>query len=341
VLNQPLDGLSGYPLLGIEQNEELLVPFFTVPGNHDYRAGHYSINSLDIFKYYGLTAVEANAYADPFPPVAGLLSMKNTLMAYFQYINPFQDYCLKFGDHAFIFLDSGPDSISEIKFLLMADPALEGFSDDQMKYLTLFGDKIVKSPETGRVFIFSHAPILNPTLKKHFQFKFLQMLGKAPKIELQDFKVSQLLSIGEKDPRSDIDLEYHSGGIADNWVNVMEFMDKYRGMSLQGHTHKWLEFHTKRSDTPSISHTGYGKEIKNPFAVYWDDYVKINMNNPEFFDQNLPLYFQTPALGIQNRHWRLPPGGYRVVEIKNNKVDRIAVNFTGTDQFMHKWHLDS
>ena len=117
-------------------------------------------------------------------------------------------------------------------------------------------------------------------------------------------------------------------------------MDHYKVMALNGHTHKWLEFRTEPSATPSTSHTGYGKPIQNPFAIYWDDYAKLYMNDQDFFDANLPLYFQTPALGIQNRQWKLPPGGYRVVEIKNNRIFRMNVNFVGTNQFLQKWHLD-
>jgi hypothetical protein len=262
------------------------------------------------------------------------------MQAYNQFINPFQDYCLKLGQNTFIFLDSGPDSMKEIKYLLMADPSLEGFSDEQMKYLNNIGATLIEPSTSGRVFLFSHAPIVNPTLKRDFQIRFLQALKRIPKLNLEDFKESHLFQFGEKDPRSDIDLEYHSGTIAENWINVMNFLSKYNGMALNGHTHKWLEFHTKPSETPSISQTGYWKPIQNPFAIYWDDYTKLHMNDQDFFDANLPLYFQTPALGIQNREWKLPPGGYRVVEIKENRIGRMNVNFVGTKKFMQKWHLN-
>jgi hypothetical protein len=316
-----------------------LLPIFTVVGNHDYRANHYAITSLGVNRHLGLTNTEAFAYSDGNYPTNPLYAPLNSMMAYNQYINPYQDFYLKIGDFTFIYLDSGWDSILEIKYLLMTDPSLIGFSDNQMTYLENLGKKYLDPQKKGKVFLFSHAPIINPTIKKNSTIWFLQKLHALPQFDFEDYKESRLRALGEKDPRSDIDLEYHSGGIADNWTKVMEFIEQYRGLALNGHTHKWLEFRTQRSDHPSLSHTGYGKRIQNPYAIYWDDYVKINANTPEKFDALLPLHLQTPAMGIQNRQWKLPPGGYRIVELQQNKIFRIAVNFTGTEQFMQKWHL--
>ena len=241
------------------------------------------------------------------------------MITYNQYVNPYQDYCLKLGQNVFIFLDSGSDSITEIKYLLMADPSLSGFSNDQITYMNTIATNLMDQTEHGRSFLSCHAPILNPMLKQDFQIRFLQNLKRIPKFDLEDFKESRLREFGEKDPRSDIDLEYHSGTIAENWVSVMEFMDHYKVMALNGHTHKWLEFRTEPSATPSTSHTGYGKPIQNPFAIYWDDYAKLYMNDQDFLTQIFRFIFK-------HLHWgfKIANGNFRQAGIVWWKLKIIA-----------------
>lgn len=162
------------------------------------------------------------------------------------------------------------------------------------------------------------------------KIKFLQSLNLLPKFRLDDFKASKLYELGENDPRSDIDLEYRSGTISQNWVNTMGVLERNNLIHLAGHTHKWREFRLKRSDRPTKSTTGYGKMILNPFAIYWDDYTKLyGETNPSFFEENRPFLLQAPSLGIQNKELGLPAGGYRTFCIRNNKIHQVRMDFVG------------
>ena len=109
------------------------------------------------------------------------------MITYNQYVNPYQDYCLKLGQNVFIFLDSGSDSITEIKYLLMADPSLSGFSNDQITYMNTIATNLMDQTEHGRSFLSCHAPILNPMLKQDFQIRFLQNLKKNSQIRFGGF----------------------------------------------------------------------------------------------------------------------------------------------------------
>ncbi|WP_371804017.1 metallophosphoesterase [Candidatus Lokiarchaeum ossiferum] len=350
LLNRPLPP-QNFNYLGIEPSEELLVPIYTLPGNHDWRISHYNIQSIGIFKKLGLSRVEAMNYREP-PATSPLSVGKKALMPYFQYINPFLDYFIKLGDHTFTFLDSGPESIAEIKFLLMADPSTTGFSTEQLEYLSLIAKKFIKnesselSESNGIHFLLSHAPIVNPSKKKVMKIKFLQSLNLLPKFRLDDFKASKLYELGENDPRSDIDLEYRSGTISQNWVNTMGVLERNNLIHLAGHTHKWREFRLKRSDRPTKSTTGYGKMILNPFAIYWDDYTKLyGKTNPSFFEENRPFLLQAPSLGIQNKELGLPAGGYRTFCIRNNKIHQVRMDFVGkilsVENSLHKDRTNS
>ncbi len=84
LLNQPIQGFQGYPLLNIETNEELLVPIFTILGNHDYRVGHYSITTPGIFKQFGLRLHESAMYEDLNKSAGSIISSELSSMAYYQ-----------------------------------------------------------------------------------------------------------------------------------------------------------------------------------------------------------------------------------------------------------------
>lgn len=94
MLNRVIEPKPGTELTGIEPNEELLVPFFCIPGNHDYRVTHYSLTSLGIYKKLRLKGYEAWNYSDGNPALAPLLVTKDALQGYYQNVNPYHDFYL-------------------------------------------------------------------------------------------------------------------------------------------------------------------------------------------------------------------------------------------------------
>jgi calcineurin-like phosphoesterase family protein len=332
LLNRPLKPKDGFELLGIEElREELLVPIFTVPGNHDYRVGHYSILSLGIYKHLGLKWHEAFNY-DERATIAPLMTSKKSLLAYYQYINPFDNYFLKLGKNTFIFLDSGGDALLEFKSLLMAEPALTGFSNLQVDYLKLLEEHIIEPFPKGQTFFFSHAPIINPIIKKSIRKKIQKLMKLTDMQELEAYQESNLKKSGEKDTRSDIHLEYRSGTISQNWVETIGIIQRNKGFALNGHTHKLREFRTERSEFPSMSYTGYGKKVMNPFAIYWDNYTEEHgSQDVKYFEDHLPFHFQTPALGIADAHYGIPAGSYRMIQIQENRIKKIAIDYLGKE----------
>jgi hypothetical protein len=339
LLNRPIEPRPGCQLFGIEPCEELLVPIFTVVGNHDYRATHYTIQSLGVYKKLRLKGYEAINYTDGSPALAPLLAPKGALQGYYQMINPYADFFLKFGNHTLVFLDSGPDSVKEIKFLLMADPSLIGFSNEQLNYLESLGQHIFHNPAEGYNMLFSHAPILNPMLKESISVGVLQKLRILPAYNIHDYKESRLRSIGERDPRSDDDLNYRSGTISNNWVQTLDFMTRYQSIAINGHTHKLREFRTVKGTTPSEVFTGYGKKEIHPFAIYWDDYSELFKADLSRFHTDRPLHFQTPSLGISHEELHLEPGAFRIIEIKKNRITRMDVDYLGDARFPDYWGL--
>jgi hypothetical protein len=333
LLHRPIEPREGYELVGIEPSEELLVPFFTTLGNHDYRATHYTIQALGVYKKLRLKASESINYSDASPPLAPLLATKSALQGYYQHLNPYHDFFLKFGKHTLVFLDSGPDSAKEIKYLLMADPSLIGFDNDQLFYLEQLGQKIFSNPDSGYNFIFSHAPILNPELKSGFQVSLRQKLGLVPQFNIHDFQESRLKSIGIEDPRADEDLNFRAGTIAENWSKMLDYTTRYKSITLNGHTHKCREFRTIHGTTPSVAITGYGKKEIHPFAIYWDNYSDLYKHDPEKFTTLRPLHFQTPSLGIGHDGDQLEPGAFRRIDIEKDKISNLSVDYLGDARF--------
>jgi hypothetical protein len=327
LLNRPIKAPAGYPLLGIAPGEELLVPIFTLPGNHDYRVGHYGIQSLGIYKHLGMKWHEAVNYTER-TPFAPLETSIKTMMSYFQYINPYLDSFLKLGNQLFIFLDSGFDALLEFKSLLMAEPALTGFSEGQLDLIRQLISEIAYKGKDGNTFVFAHAPFINPVVKKSFVNSLASLVGLNHKQELSEFKESKMIEQGKSITRSDIELEYRAGTISNFWSETIGFVQQAKGIALNGHTHKWREFRTERADFPTISHTGYGKKVLNPFAIYWDDYSDMyGTSELAYIQSHLPFHFQTPALGIADHDYGVDAGAFRVIEIKNHRLVKIQMEF--------------
>ena len=312
-----------YSPVNLLEEQELGVPIFTATGNHDVRLFRYAITLLEIYKLLGLHYLEANLYFDLFgmAPVTALIISQKALNPYFQFINPYNNYMIKLGSNSFIFLNSGADEFLEFKSLLMADPSSTGFSDSQYTFCSEILNKIDTTHENKQIFLLSHAPMLNPIIKKSIRTKLLSKLKLIREPDISDTKERKLIEFGMKDPRADEDVEFFYGTISNNWVKFLGLTHTYKIIHLCGHTHKKQEFRIERTDNPTVSYSGNGEKILLPFAVYWDDYSEFYTQ--EDIQKNRPLHIQTASLGIGRYTEKKLKGAFRIFEIKNNKLHKI------------------
>ncbi len=312
-----------YEPVNLLEEEELGIPIFTTTGNHDVRLFRYAITLLDIYKLLGLRYLEANLYFDLFAmaPMTALIISNKALKPYFQFINPYDNYFFKIGSNVFICLNSGPDEFLEFKSLLMADPSSTGFSDAQYRFCAEILEKNITKTLNAHHFILSHAPMLNPIIKKSVRTKILSKLKLIREPDINDTKERSLVEFGMKDPRADEDVEFHYGGISKNWVTFLGLTYNHKLIHLCGHTHKKQEFRLERTDNPSISYSGNGEKILLPFAVYWDDYSEFYTY--EEIENKRPLHIQTASLGIGRYTEKKFKGAFRIFEIKNRKIHAI------------------
>ncbi len=177
---------------GLVVGDELAVPLFTVPGNHDYRRNEYplihklriELAGIDVsqlhddpIREYGtfdLTEDEACAYEGGLVEIdddlaTGFVEREQGLpLSYAMLINPDADYQVALGPHRLIGLDTGPDvgvvnSIlayllrsGSAHMFLAGSPNSDAFSEGQIDFLR----EQVRATE-GLVFVICHSPLLN------------------------------------------------------------------------------------------------------------------------------------------------------------------------------------
>ena len=138
-------------------------------------------------------------YEDLNKSAGSIISSELSSMAYYQYINPYENYFLQLGPHTLVFLNSGSDSILKPQYLLIGEPSLTGFSSAQFRYLQNIDQQIITQLPENRLILFSHAPILNPVIKKAIQVGILNKIRMIPNVSLNNFKESYLRSLQEPD----------------------------------------------------------------------------------------------------------------------------------------------
>ena len=123
--------------LALEKGEELLCPIFTTLGNHDFRIAAYDLNWGGMYKKIGLNAFEAIALNEAFSasPIDAITKSIAALKGYWSEINPSLDFSMNLGNNIFIFLNSGPDSFSNLRDLAAGKPSVTGLSSRQITYL--------------------------------------------------------------------------------------------------------------------------------------------------------------------------------------------------------------
>jgi hypothetical protein len=325
VLNFSLDHTPTLPQIGIEPQEELSIPLFTQTGNHDVRLYGYPITATGIYKHFGLNLLEAQIYKDPYKRRAfrSIQTDKYCLRAYYQFINPFDDFMLRFGNFRGIFLNSGADSFTALKSLLMANPGSVGFSEKQILFLQQTTKMMMEEdPQKTINVLFSHGPILNPVFRNWFYRQVAKFLNKKSAKELNRmrpdwYKEANLQLHKIKNIRADQALDFNFGTISDNRLDAMAIMMKYNMMGIHGHTHMPREFRFVATGE-KMTTIKDGEIVGDPFAVFWDDY-SFRFTWKDLI-RNLPLDIQTPSLGIQESKEHEPAGAFRLFIIRDGKL---------------------
>ncbi|MHC1590604.1 MAG: metallophosphoesterase family protein, partial [Candidatus Helarchaeales archaeon] len=302
---------------GIVEGEELLCPIFTVLGNHDYRPYHYNLIYLKMYERFGLTHDEAEALEDKLSvsisPFNSLVKNSKTLDGYCAEINPFLNFSVRFGNNLLIFLDSGPDSYINIIDFISGHPSVTGLTNEQISYLENLQKYAIK--ERDNVFLFLHAPIVNPVVKGRVIKKIKRSLFRRNVIlqHLEDFKE---FSLSKKLGRHDICIPINEvfnvkhATISSHWDKLLELCKHYT-MVLSGHTHVQKEFRIHFED--------HSDEDQPCFKIYHDTYSQI-FSNPRDIQKFGPYAVQTPALWLDDKGTPKAQISYREIKIVNGKL---------------------
>ena len=316
---------------GVIRGEELLCPIFTTVGNHDYRPYHYDLTWGEMYKKIGLNAAEAIALNQLFSasPITALVKSTMALKCYLSEINPSFNFSLSLGNNNFIFLNTGSDSFKNIRDLITGHPSVTGLVGKQIKYLeNLINHKV---QDKSNVFLFLHGPPINTGEKKLTIKLFEKKGGRFIKEKMEDFKESILRKLGQPNSAARLDKIFNVkyGTVSSNWEKLVKFCKDYCTLTFSGHTHTLREFRledpetrTKVYDSPPFSL----KKIENPAAVYYDIYSEL-YTDAESIEKHGPFIVQTPALGLGGYKNLETAGAYRVITIKNGKVDSFKVKY--------------
>ncbi len=316
---------------GVIKGEELLCPFFTIVGNHDYRPYHYDITWAEMYKKIGLNAAEAVALNELLSasPITALVKTPMVLKGYLSEINPSLDFSLSLGNNNFIFLNTGSDSFKNFKDLIMGHPSVTGLLNNQILFLENLINHRIK--EESNTFLFLHGPPIN-TGEKKISIKLFEKKGsRIIKTKIDDFKESFLRKLGKIASKARIDGSFNVkyGTVSSNWERLIEFCKDYCILTLAGHTHTQREY---RLEDPEIKTRVYAalpfslKKIENPAAVFFDDYSEI-LADAEIIETKGPFVVQTPALGLGGYKNPETAGAYREVIIEDGKLTSFKVKY--------------
>ena len=316
---------------GVTRGEELLCPIFTTIGNHDYRPNHYDLTWGEMYKKIGLNAAEAVALNQMFSasPITALVKTTMALKGYLTDINPSFNFSLSLGNNNLIFLNTGSDSFKNIRDLITGHPSVTGLVGKQIKYL----ENIInhKVQDKANVFLFLHGPPINTGEKKLSIKLFEKKGGRFIKEKIEDFKESLLIKLGQSpsDVRVDKIFNVKYGTVSSNWEKLIKFCKDHCTLTLSGHTHTLREFRLDNSETKTTVYDSPPfslKKIENPAAVYYDIYSEL-YTDAESIEKYGPFILQTPALGLGGYKNTDTVGAFRVVTIKNGKVDSFKVQY--------------
>jgi len=335
-------GLNGEPEFTESEHintQEVLVPIFTIVGNHDYRKGHYSLNFDSFYKIFGLTNREIKGYDDiKFHEYYKVLFSRNKfLKTYFRYLNPNLNYKVKIGDfYDFIFLDTGQDSIADMHDLIKGAPSTKGLKDYQIDLLRSY----IKLSQDKKIIIAMHTPPVSPNLSYFRRRKLRRKFRLKRKLEWSDFYEVNLKNyIGHSRLDKILNLKYQT--IMYNWANLLKILtgsDKIIrrkvDLILCGHTHTLKEFRLKEAretEFTKFGFYGFPVYIEIPCEIYTSRYrdvfktFKDPLDLKSWFDVNKPFIFQTQAVGPLSYKTKFKPPGFRYLTIKDNQITDVDV----------------
>ena len=346
---------------GLLPPEELIVPIFTIPGNHDYRGYPYPPSFVK--ESIGFTTDEIKLYT--FNKLHYLLALRANikfLRGYFQFINCDLNFIKRFGKTHFIFLDTDKDSFKDIYDLIYSNPSSRGLRDSQLKWLKNYCNKNVKDDE--HVIIFMHTPVFNPpklemlreTLEKIFpELKEEEKKTNKKLISINLLKEYSLIDKMD-DPRIDPLIDLKFGTILNNWEQFLSFCLNCRDKGILkpvdlvvcGHAHKNLEFRLeplmgrKLETIPNLEILPL-KKLQIPCAVYMGNYSDEYKAEMQYFnklfeddrkrrlaDHNLitnknPFILLTTTIGPRSQKEYSNLQGYRKIIIKENRIEEFSV----------------
>jgi hypothetical protein len=328
LLNEPIEYRPGCNPTKIVHHEEIAVPVFTLPGNHDVRVHGYPLPAMGYYKYFGMTYFEAMLYKDPvkLPTEKALVLDKYCLKPYYQHINPFDDYFIQFGNRLLIMLNSGSDSFLNIKSLLMANPGCVGFKDTQLAFARRVLETCAPSCGDGSTgFLVSHSPILNPTAKGALWKSIMGAFGGKKYSPPEYYKESNLKARGRADTNIVDDLNFDIGTISRNRDQILKFLFKHRLTAISGHTHLQREFRFKLCGKGNECDPMAMDELvrKRLLEISWDDYT--DNESPTFLQENRPFVLHTPSLGIRRLDEEREYGAFRMITFLGDRLEDIQV----------------
>ena len=272
---------------------------------------------------------------------------------YLRHVNPYLDYAVSYGGHSLIFMDTGSDvfngqlldnkTIGDIKKMSVEDniigmsPDSRAFDSAQLYYnwsQIVWLEKVLSSIKTyatdsSRVFVFLHAPPINPP--GHVRWHDLWESGRldAPgDWKISDYLVSRwpwLRRFWTRDkgrwpkwiPREEYNLTYGSINHYLSqffWMCAGRKMCDGRDMGLavvdlvfSGHAHRNLEFRLSIQKPNGSRDSG--------IRIYSDVYSG-QASDGQWWKRSRPIIVQTAACGLKGDYDPAPPY-YRKVELDN------------------------
>ncbi|GAG81189.1 unnamed protein product, partial [marine sediment metagenome] len=250
-------GLNDPPYLGNDEEfvnkHEIMVPIFTIPGNHDFRRSHYGIKFGQIHKIFGMTHSDVKGYSDIkfFNYFTVLRANDKFLKDYFRYINPNLNFKLKIGDqYNFIFLDTGQDSIADMHDLLKGGPSTKGIKEYQVDLLRAY----IRLAHNEKVIVVMHTPPVSPNLSYLKKRKYRKKLKiKNRRLKWSDFYENNLRKHNVTG-RLDMILNLKYQTIMYNWATLLriftgsdKIIQRKVDFVMCGHTHTLKEYRLKEA----------------------------------------------------------------------------------------------
>ncbi len=306
-------------LIGKYHSSPLLVPCFTVPGNHDFRMNHYKLagmTSLDFaaeYKSFGLTRNESTLFVQP-GVLNPLAVSSSALVDYHRYLNPKLDFFKQFGKFHFLFYNSGPDSFfGENSFvdIIGGEPDTAGLLPVQIQWLKQYLRLRVK--EDDKVIAVFHAPAIN--FSRNYDIHDM----------LQSTRLAKGTTPWVSDHRLDV------GTISTNRTKFLLTALGEGGthpidLVITGHVHRPAEYHLELAGSTAT------EQEEDRFRIYCEYFSQklVELGNDPtrvraFWHKYRPILVNSCALGPINsrvREGRVP--GYRQIIVKDNEIVSFA-----------------